>query len=629
MCGIAGAVGAGVEQAGRLGLEAALSAIRHRGPDSSGQFREEQVLLGHVRLSILDLSSAAGQPMVSADGRFVIVYNGEVYNFSDLACALGLDGLRTHSDTEVVLRAFAQRGIASVSLFNGMFAFAVYDRQEQKIWLVRDRLGIKPLYYRADAQGFCFASEIEALNQLGGGEHRCDLRALHEWLYFGNTLGEPTLFQDVKRLLPGHYLELDVATLAYRIGCYWSPLQCLESVAEGAAPVERQIVRTRELLEQAIKRQLVSDVPVGIFLSGGIDSSAITAFASRHYGGRLATYSAGFDFDKGVNELPKAREIARRYGTEHHELHISGFAIADVVEKMVHHHGMPFSDAANIPLFLLGAEVASSTKVVLQGDGGDEMFGGYSRYTTLSHYKLARLMAKMGGALNSCLPRNAGYFRRRRYFNALVSGDVAEMMALLLTEEDRTAMPAMVFTPEFRQQVEAGDPFARYRQCQGYFRDLDVHSQMFLVDAMIILPDIFLEKVDRSTMAASVEVRVPFLDNDLVDFCLRLPGSSKVPDGKKKWLLKQALRGIVPDEVLFGKKTGFGVPYGYWLRGALRPLFFDQLNAFQSACPRVLDVPAIHALYDEHVSRRRDRSFLLWKILNLMIWANRNRVAFV
>lgn len=627
MCGIVGKV---VRQGVSLDLTCAkkdqvVNNIRHRGPDAHGEYTADRVWLGHVRLSILDLSDAASQPMQTEDGRYVICYNGESYNFAELSQSIGLDDLRSRSDTEVVLGAFAKLGIESIKLLNGMFAFAIYDKQAKKLWLVRDRLGIKPLYYRLDKHSLSFASEIKALLALDEQSSQCDLSLIHEWLYYGTTLGEQTLYQGVNKLLPGYFLELDLTTFSPKIECYWSPTQ-YASCKKYTESSDERIHQTRNLLEQAVRRQLVSDVPVGVFLSGGIDSSAITAFASRHYQGKLATYSVGFDFDKGKNELPKAKEIAHLYGTDHHELHISGFDIADVVEKMVDHHDMPFSDAANIPLYLLSSKVSGTTKVVLQGDGGDELFGGYSRYTTLSFYRTARLLAKVGGVVNQFTPRSAKYYRRQRYIHALKADGLADVMALLLTEEDGCDDLTMPFTPEFRRIIHKTDPFARYQQCQQHFKNKDIVNQMLFVDSMVILPDIFLEKVDRSTMAASVETRVPFLDNELVDFCMRLSGPQKVRFGQKKWLLKKALEGIVPNDVLYGKKTGFGVPYGYWLRGALKPLFFDHLEVFQSKNPGVLDLITIKNLFDEHISRRRDRSFLLWKILNFVIWANRRGV---
>lgn len=628
MCGVIGQVlrRPGSTAAGSSAARGALDSLRHRGPDTQGEFGDDQIWFGHTRLCILDLSAAGSQPMATPDGRFVICYNGEVYNFAELAGRLNITELRSHSDTEVVLRAFASEGVSVFQLLNGIFAFAIYDRLLKKIWLVRDRLGVKPLYYRLDETGLSFASEIKALLHLESQSPKCDVSAIHEWLYYGTTLGERTLYAGIRKLLPGSYIELDVKTFHARAETYWSPKQYANG-PKFVGSVDEMAGKVRHLLEEAVKRQLVSDVPVGVFLSGGIDSSAITAFAARHYGSRLATYSVGFDFAGGINELDKAKGIAELYGTDHHEVRVSGFEIADVVEKMVDQHDLPFSDAANIPLYLLSSRINGTTKVALQGDGGDELFGGYTRYTTMTYYKTARALARAGNVVNRWTPRRTGYHRRQRYINALSGKDHGQVMALLLTEEDSRSRPETVFSAEIRERLLVVDPFARYRECQSYFRGEDLVNQMLFVDSMIILPDIFLEKVDRATMAASVEVRVPFLDNDLVDFCLRLSGAQKVRFGQKKWLLKKALEGIVPNHVLYGKKTGFGVPYGYWLRDALRPLFLGHLEAFERDHPSVFDGPGLKKMYEDHVSGRRDRSFLLWKVLNFMIWSNRTGVS--
>ena len=626
MCGIAGMARKNGPGASGETAHSVLECIRHRGPDNQGQFQDGRVWLGHVRLSILDLTPSGNQPMSTEDGEFTICFNGEVYNFADLARSMALTGLHSRSDTEIVLKAFAKSGISIVSQLNGMFAFAVYDKRRGKIWLVRDRLGIKPLYYRIDEGGLVFASEIKAILAMDQATPAADLGNLNEWLFFGNTLGEKTLYQGIRRLLPGHYLEFDTSGFDHRVTEYWAPKPLSDRPQPRVSDADL-IEQTRRLLEQAVKRQLVSDVPIGIFLSGGVDSSAVTAFASKHYAGRLATYTASFDFDEGMSELPRARQVAELFGTEHTEVHISGFDIADVVEKMVRQHDMPFSDAANIPLYLLATQIRKKTKVVLQGDGGDELFGGYRRYTTLSYRDAFRFFAKTGRILNGLTPRSAHHHRRQRYLNALASDDAATTMALLLTEEDGRSHPSDMFTTEFRREIDRHDPFIRYRACQERFKSQDLVSQMSFLDSMIVLPDIFLEKVDRSTMAAGLEVRVPFLDHELVDFCMQIPGPRKVPWGRKKWLLKHALAGIVPDSILNGEKTGFGVPYGYWLRGALKPLFFDHLARMRRTQPGVLDDKTIERWYDEHISRRHDRAFLLWKLLNFMIWMNQGRIS--
>jgi asparagine synthase (glutamine-hydrolysing) len=628
MCGVLGIAtgpsGQGPGSAERF--QSALASLRHRGPDVQGQYQDGNLWLGHTRLSILDLSSAGNQPMQSADGRFVISYNGEVYNFRELARENNIESLRSGSDTEVVLRLFSEHGIDSLTKLNGMFAFAVYDVQARKLWLVRDRLGIKPLYYQLNASRLIFASEIKGILALSPIAPTWETSTLHEWLYYGNALAGRTLYSGIRQLLPGHYLEVDLHSFRHEVHAYWS----LKRQAGGAltAPTDEPCAlgETRRLLEQAVRRQLVSDVPVGVFLSGGVDSSAITAFASRHYAGRLATYSAGFDFARGGGELPKAKRVAAHYGTEHHELHIAGGAVADLVEKMVYHHDMPFSDAANIPLYLLASQISGHTKVVLQGDGGDELFGGYRRYSTLNHYRLLHAMARPLQHLHRFTPRYPLRQRVQRYMHAFAAEDIATTTALLLTPEDRLLECGAIFAPRIRSALEKCDPFARHRECQEMFREHDIGNQMSFVDLMTTLPDTYLEKVDRSTMAASLEVRVPFLDHDLVDFVVQLPGRSKMPWGRKKWLLKSALDGIVPAEVLHGPKIGLEVPVREWLQTALKPLFFDHLSSFAHRSPGILDIDHVRSLFAQTGSRQRNHSHLLWKVLNFTIWANNAKV---
>ena len=367
---------------------------------------------------------------------------------------------------------------------------------------------------------------------------------------------------------------------------------------------------------------------MGVFLSGGIDSSAITAIASKYYEGKLATYTAGFDYDKGENELKKARKLASYYGTEHHEMHISGLDIADIVVKMVKSHDMPFSDAANIPLYLMSNQISSTTKVVLQGDGGDELFGGYKRYSTLSYYGLLRNVANLAKNLNRVTSKTSHYYRRERYINALNANTISETFAMLMTEENGKSQPSQIFNKNFQNEIKRFDPFIRYKECQKDFTFSEIIEQMAYIDSSIVLPDIFLEKVDRSTMAASLEARVPFLDNELFEYSMRIPGKEKVSLGRKKYLLKIALEGLVPKEVLYGKKIGFSVPYGYWLRTSLRDLFFDSLDGFNKSYPGLLNNNYILNLYEEHISRKRDRSFILWKILNFILWAKIYNIKF-
>ncbi|PCI61309.1 MAG: asparagine synthase (glutamine-hydrolyzing) [Gammaproteobacteria bacterium] len=625
MCGITGAIYSPTVKAADFAseLSASIESIHHRGPDSNGSLFFENTMLGHVRLSILDLSNAGHQPMESKSKRFVISYNGEVYNFKALAKKYNLTDLKSGSDTEVILELFEQYGPSIVSEFNGMFAFSIIDCLEKKMWLVRDRTGIKPLYINTINNCIFFASEIKAIKKLINNKTlTLNTSKVHEWLYYGSALGAQTLYGGINKLLPGHYLEIDINTLNVNDTCYWKPT----APSYNTANVEHLISKNTALLEQAVQRQLVSDVPVGVFLSGGIDSSAIAAFASKHYDKKLSTYTAGFDFSEGVNELAKAKKLADALGTEHHEIHISGVDVADIVEKMVEHHDQPFSDAANIPLYLLCEKVKNTTKVVLQGDGGDELYGGYKRYHTLGNINKMKWAAGLGNVANMLAPKNKQYHTRQRYINALKSNEQWKLMALLLTVEDEKAHPESIFKNNFRKQVLQYSPFERYKTCQSQFEHCKLSDQMALIDSQIILPDIFLEKVDKSTMAASVEVRVPFLDNDLIAFTQSIPSSIKIPKGHQKWLLKKSLAGIVPDDVLYGKKMGFGVPYGFWVAHSLKALFFDNLAKFNEKYPNVLDVNYIETIHKIHIEKERDFGFLLWKILNFTLWANKSHV---
>lgn len=592
-------------------IEKMTGAIRHRGPDDYGIHVDGAVGLGHARLSIIDLSCAGHQPMCSDDGKVVIAFNGEVYNFQSLRMQLEADGVQFHSrtDTEVVLQAYIRWGKSSFSMLNGMFAFAIWDARDSMLHVVRDRFGIKPLYYCRTATGkIVFGSEIKSMLASGLVEREISASGLHEYLWFGNALGQNTLFSGVNKLLPGHCLTVDIK--GHRVAPYWK----LEDVPRVNVNSTDAAIEVRRLLENAVKSQLVGDVPVGIFLSGGIDSSAITAFASKHYPDRLKTFSVGFDFDRGINELPAARFVSDYYGTEHHEIKVSGSGMEDVITRLVRAHDEPFADAANIPLYLLCEQLRGSVKVVLQGDGGDELFAGYRRYNVLAHEKLWRFAARL------LLASGVDSQRGERFLRAVSQSDPAMLMALLLTVESLQSPPNRIMSEQWRSRLKECDPFGRYRELAQRFSGHDAVQKMLYTDISVILPDTFLEKVDKSTMAHGIEVRVPFLDADLADYAIGLPASSKVRAFQKKWILRKALRGVVPDKVLDAPKTGFGVPYEYWLREPLAPFMKSVLLDRQALKHGIFDKAEIERAIIEHVSGKRNNGFLLWKALNLALW---------
>ena len=392
-----------------------------------------------------------------------------------------------------------------------------------------------------------FGSEIKALQASGEVGRELDWAGLHEYLYYNTALGERTMFAGVRKLEPGHALMVDGE--GARVWEYCSVFD-VEAVEDDYATA---VERVRELLERAVRAHLVSDVPVGVFLSGGIDSSAITAFASKHYGGRLKTFSAGFDFDRGVNELPKARAVAEHYGTDHHELHVSGGDVAGVIERLVRCHDQPFGDAANIPLFLLCEQLGDGNKVVLQGDGGDEVFAGYKPHSLMALERWATLFARATAWAAPLVTDRVRYYGVAQWLN---NTDPALRYAMVMADRRAGSHPTRAFVPGAQAMLEASDPFARYREMYRRFAELDSAQRAIYTDSAVILPDLYFEKVDKATMAHGVEVRVPLVDTRLAAYVMGLPAKYKIRWLHKKRILRRALRGVVPDEVLDGPEGG-------------------------------------------------------------------------
>jgi asparagine synthase (glutamine-hydrolysing) len=618
MCGICGLFGLKSSDDLDRTIRRMTQTIAHRGPDGEGTFVGEGVALGHRRLSIIDLSNAGAQPMTL--GASTVVYNGEAYNFPQLR--VELEGLghafRGHSDTEVLLHAYEAWGLAGLERLEGIFAFALWDSSRRRLILMRDRLGIKPLFYSWFGERLAFGSEIKAV--LAGGEvdRTLDDQALMEYLWYGNAFEERTIYRGVQVLQPGCRLIIEDGQA--RLESWWNVGKWLAD-AQPQANRHDATIAVREAVDAAVARQLVSDVPVGLFLSGGLDSSSIAASAAIASGRRLTSFSVAFDFDKGVNELPKARRVAQTLGLDHHELHIRGDALEEVITALVQVHDEPFADAANIPLYLLARELQGTIKVVLQGDGGDEMFAGYRRYSILRAAALWRMWPH--GVERTLTNRfGAGGARLARIGAAAGNADPSLRMALLLTVETLRDPPTAMLTDAARQRLEATtDPFAAYRRCATRFENFDPVQQMLLTDMSLQLPSQFLTKVDRATMAHGIEARVPLLDEGVASLAVGLPVALKVRGRQRKIVLRDAMRGRLPVETLDGPKTGFGVPYEEWLRGALHGFARAAIleNGFVERFG--LDRIRLEAALAEHRSRRRDRGFLIWKLLQLALWS--------
>jgi asparagine synthase (glutamine-hydrolysing) len=624
MCGIAGLLAsnaASADEEARAVVTAMTQTLTRRGPDAFGHFVRHPVALGHRRLSILGLGECGAQPMSLGDGQPVITYNGECYNFLELRTELQARGcaFRGGSDTEVVLHAYAQWGLPGLKRLEGIFALAIWDPARERLVLMRDRLGVKPLFYAETIHGLAFGSEIKAVLAADPLDVSLDDQAFSEYLWYGNAYGDRTFYRGIRSLEPGYWLIVERGN--QKLARWWAIEEWLERpvVARDANQAAQQV---RSALDIAVTRQLVADVPVGIFLSGGVDSSAIAASAMHSRVEPLASYAAGFDIAGSVNELPKAARVARHLGLEHQELNIGGADLPEVLMSLSHAHDEPFGDAANIPLYLMCRALQGRIKVVLQGDGGDEMFAGYRRYALLRN---ARWWNLWPHGL-SPLARAAGPLGRRfaRVADTVGNDDDAMRMALLLTSETPHAPPDFILNRARRRHLrETTDPFLAYRRAADRFRDYDPVQQMLLTDLTVQLPSTFLPKVDRATMAAGIEARVPLLDERIGEVAVGMPATWKAHGREKKIVLRNSQRGRVPDDILDGPKTGFGVPFAGWLRTSLASFAAERLldPAFLDAFD--LDGASVERMFWTHVAGGGNRGYLTWKLLQVALWNER------
>lgn len=622
MCGFAGVINWANEGHSGAAREEIVtnmaSTLALRGPDSKGVFVDEVIALGHRRLKVIDLSENGAQPMQVREDGPVVAYNGEIYNFRllrDELISLGYV-FRGDSDTEVILNVYDKWGLEGLARLEGVFAYALWDPSREILTLTRDRLGIKPLFYAESSMGLAFGSEIKALLAAGGVDTSLSNQAFSEYLWFGNTHEDRSFYNGVKALLPGQRLIIDKNSR--RLEYWWKIEKNLENPLEETS-FDKATEMVQQALDASVKRQLVSDVPIGIFLSGGVDSSAIAASASRVRPNELNSYSASFDFDEGIDESEKALLVAKHLGLNHHQLRICGADISEVMVILARAHDEPFADAANIPLYLMCKQLDPAVKVVLQGDGGDELFAGYRRYQILNNHKYFKFFPSY---LNYVF-RNTGKYgaRAARIYDAIKSSDPAMRMAMLLTVETLFNNPTSLLTEEKRQELSSStDSFLAYRRAADRFKEKDPIQQMLLTDLTVQLPSQFLTKVDRATMAAGIEARVPLLDENMLRLSLRMPTKWKVDNKQNKIILRNSQRGRLPASILDGPKTGFGVPYQFWLRSSLydfsrERLLNPQFTDFFGLNGRLLEMKI-----QEHLRGDFEHGFLLWKLLQLALW---------
>ena len=614
MCGIVGVV---YHDSARpaADLSAALESIRHRGPDDSGQHRDGPAAIGMTRLSIIDLTGGH-QPMSDASGRCWIVYNGEIYNYRELReelLALGYP-FRTTSDTEVILAGYLHWGESVLHRLNGMFAFALWDSEARRLWLARDRIGIKPLYYTQAGGAFRFASEIKAILTDPEVPRRISPLGLANYLTYGHAIAPDTMYDGIFKLPAGHHLYYQDGRLT--IERYWQLPVPSKPTLTTPEQAKHEI---RTLLQDAIRSHMVADVPVGAFLSGGLDSATVVAHMVR-LAGSVKTFSLGFD-DAYHNELSVARMLAAHFGTEHHEIMLHSADLLPLLEKLVYYYDEPFGDASAFPTHVVSMLAARHVKVVLTGDGGDELFGGYKRYLAerwVPHVQ--RVPRPLRRAAVGALQHIPGQHRWKRILRITLNHRHAERYASWLT----------YFTPEQRRAVimenyalPGYDHFAPYRRYYADSAALDHVNQAMYADIQTLLPEGYLEKVDKATMAASLEARVPFLDYRLVELAQHIPSTLKIMQRQTKELFRQAIADWVPQEILDLPKHGFSVPTRRWFQGELSGYIRDVLTDPTVRRRGVFRVEAIEQLWAAHRDGRGIYDTHLWLLLNFELWARR------
>lgn len=622
MCGIYGILDLGSGRHADPALAQRMGDVaRHRGPDDAGCFAGGAILLGMRRLSIIDVAGGH-QPLASADGSIQVVCNGEIYNFRELRHELEAGGVRfaTGSDSEVLVHLYARHGPSMVERLDGMFGFAIWDGARQRLVLGRDRLGIKPLYYVVGDGRLVFASEIKSLLQVPGVKAEIDMGSLEQLLYLGYVTGPRTMFRRVSRLPPAHLLIAEKGQL--EISRYWSPPgdDVLELADEQAAE------RVRETLRESVRAQMVADVPLGAFLSGGIDSSAVVGMMARVGQEPPRTYSIGFDTAGAgayYNELPDARRIAQRFGTEHHEIIVRP-DVARLLPKLVWHMDEPLADSAIITTFLVAEFASHSVKVILSGVGGDELLGGYRRY--LGPHYLARFNRLPRWLRQRCLRPLAGLLPSDRHgpvTNVLRYAREFIAHAELSPAEQYRAYVRLFDTGERRRLMPGPaaegfcDPLAA---ALAHADQGDFVNALMRADMVTQLPDDLLLLTDKMTMAASIECRVPFLSNAMVDLACALPSAIKIRGSGLKYALKAAVRDLLPPETIGKSKRGFGAPVGAWLKRELRPLLGVLLAPDALAQRGLFDPAMVRETMLLHETARRDYSDHLQCLMNLEIW---------
>ena len=603
------------------------AALLHRGPDGSGIYRSGPVCFGHRRLSIIDLATGS-QPMTSHDQRFCITYNGELYNFAELKKELEELGayFTTNSDTEVILESYRFFGTKALSRFEGMFAFALYDTATRTLFLARDRFGKKPLFYTVQNGCFYFASEITALATQSSLSLSLDPTSFIHYLAYEYVPAPETIYREVTSLPPAHFLMLSAAHCVHER--YWEMPPPLKDVSEES---EELCAQLRFLLTRAVKRRLISDVPLGVFLSGGLDSSIVTALMAQESTHAVKTFSIGFE-EASFDESRYARLISELFATDHHEEILSAESCADLLPKIVQKMDVPMADASIAPTYLLAELTARHVTVALGGDGSDELWAGYENYAAFRIAQWYRRFPKLLRAgliepVSRILPASQGYVNLRLAMQTFLSGVYAPTWLGIQKLLTSCGIPLLTeilnhdFAEAHKDLLNEAVLFSSTRLEFEHWRgDAQPLARAFHVYVRQYLPEDILLKVDRCSMLHSLEVRAPFLDRDLAEFTARLPLSEKFYRLKGKKLLRKAMTGLLPKSILYRNKRGFQIPVAAWLRGRMRPLVEELLGEERLRKQGLFDPYGVRRLMDEHFKGTIDRRKQLWTLLVFQLW---------
>jgi len=623
MCGIAGYVTVASENASNSILRRMTDRIAHRGPDSFGYYEDAHSHLGHRRLSIVDLATGQ-QPMSDRSESLWLTYNGEIFNHAVLREEL--EGLgrqyQTKSDTETILHAYRQYGTRAVERFRGMFSFALWDKDAQALFCVRDRLGIKPFYYFWDGRVFVFASEIKALLEHPAVSATFDASALPEYLASGYLTGERTLFQKIRKLMPGHWLRLELKreNPEPQIVQYWD-------VPESGIPEKRSdedwIRECRQRLGEAVETRLMSDVPLGMFLSGGVDSSAIAALIKRKTSGPVKTFSVGYR-EAEFSELTYAAEVARTIGTDHYETVLGMEDFFAALPELIWHEDEPIAWPSSVSLYFVSRLAAQHVKVVLTGEGADELFAGYARYSwQMVNEKVMRSYRLVPAALRKWL-------RERVADSSLLSASVRRKLGhTIIGREDSLESVYLdnfyaAFSAQQQKELLGSCPSGVYGDYLLYWSRRGGGSslqRMLYADQKTYLVELLM-KQDQMSMACSIESRVPFLDHPFVEFAMSVPDDLKIRGNTQKYILKKAVEGLIPDKILYRKKMGFPTPLPAWFRDPKAEPLWEALRARDGFIASYLNLDAVASLIERHRSGFEDATDRLWRLLNLQIWGD-------